>query len=109
MITRYGPRVSVTGSANLTGDRTSGTGRVLDLSLPGCLLEYPNALRGGDYVQLRLFLPDRAAPMSIPLAVVRWVKGTLAGLEFIRSSKGDQARLAEFVQNHMPSRDLSQK
>lgn len=107
MITRYGPRVSVTCSAALTGDDAVGTGRVLDVSLPGCRLEYPGGLRVGDYVQLRLFLPDRANPMTVQLAAVRWVMGTLVGLEFIRSTRQDQRRLADFVHSRMPAPDLS--
>jgi hypothetical protein len=77
VITRYGRRLSATGSANLTGDQTSDTGRVLDLSLPGCLPENPHDSGAVTYVRLRYFLPDRASPMTIPLAVVRWVKGVL--------------------------------
>jgi hypothetical protein len=32
-------------------------------------------------------------PLGIALAVVRWVRGRRAGIEFIRMSKEDQARL----------------
>jgi hypothetical protein len=36
-------------------------------------------------------------PLRIALAVVRWVKGRRAGLEFIRMAKEDQARLRRHI------------
>jgi hypothetical protein len=36
-------------------------------------------------------------PLRIALAVVRWVKGRRAGIEFIRMAKEDQTRLRRHV------------
>ena len=69
---------------------------MLDVSLPGCLLESAATLRAGDYVQLRLFLPDLQSPLHVPLAAVRWVEGNRIGLEFIRTSQEEQNRLEQF-------------
>ena len=73
MVKRYGPRVELTCKVILAGDQSYCEGRVLDVSLPGCLIEcvHPLPLRVGDYVRLRLFLPDQARPMNVPLAAVR--------------------------------------
>jgi len=87
----------------LAGDQSRYEGRVLDVSLPGCLIECVHALHVGDYVQLRLFFPDQARPMNVPLAAVRWVDDTKVGVEFIRSSKDDQVRLATLVQGQIHS------
>jgi PilZ domain len=100
MVTRYGSRVSVACDVILAGDRISGKGLMLDVSSPGCLIECQQPVQVGDYVRLRVFLPDRAYPFDVPLAAVRWVEGGRMGLEFIRSSEADQARLAAFVQEH---------
>lgn len=100
MFPRYGPRIAVACDVTLVGEHFHGEGRVLDVSLPGCLLESPHPVQVGDYLELRVFLPDRAYPLRIPLAAVRWVHGTLAGLEFIQSSPDDQARLNEFIQRY---------
>ncbi len=102
MVARYGPRVSVSCNAILAGERSFCEGRVLDVSLPGCLIECVHALQVGDYVQLRLFLPDQAMPMNVLLAAVRWVDSARVGVEFIRSSEEDQARLVKFVHRHAP-------
>lgn len=107
MVPRYGRRISVACDVILVGDHVHGEARVLDLSLPGCLLECQHPVRVGDYIELRIFLPDRAYPIHIPLAAVRWVDGTLVGLEFIRSSEEDQARLNDFVQRHGADREAA--
>jgi len=102
-VNRYGPRVAFTCKVILTGEDSSCEGQALDLSLPGCLIECVHSLKVGDYVQLRLFLPDHAVPMDIPLAAVRWINSAKVGVEFIRSSEEDQRRLSAIVRHLMPS------
>jgi hypothetical protein len=94
---RYSERVPVECSVVFAGDSIIGEGRVVDVSLPGCLMESPESAKVGDYVRLKLFLPDCQPAVSVPLAVVRWAKGGRLGIEFIRSSKEDQIRLKRFV------------
>jgi hypothetical protein len=94
---RYSDRIPVACSAMISGDGVSGEGRVMDVSLPGCLIESPGVVRVGDYIRLKLFLPDHRSPIDIPLAVVRRVEGAHIGVEFIRSSSDDQIRLTYFV------------
>jgi len=100
MVARYGPRVPVVGQAVLAGSRASCEGRVLDLSVPGCLIECSHRLHVGEYVRLRVSLPDGGVAMTVSLAAVRWVCGNRVGLEFIRSSDADQHRLSAFVRRH---------
>jgi hypothetical protein len=64
----------------------------LDLSIPGCLLETGLRLKVGQSLQLRFLLPSGNA-FGVSLTVVRWTNGTKAGVEFIRMSEADQARL----------------
>jgi len=106
MVSRYGPRVPVVGQAVLAGSRVSCEGRVLDLSVPGCLIECSHRLHVGEYVRLRVSLPDGGAAMTVSLAAVRWVSGNRVGLEFIRSSDADQLRLNAFVRRHDPRAGL---
>jgi hypothetical protein len=105
METRYSQRISVACSVIFAGDGGVGEGRVLDISLPGCLLESAAALKSGDYVQLRLFLPDLQVPLHVPLAAVRWVEGNRVGLEFIRTSVEEQTRLESFVRGRSRNAD----
>jgi hypothetical protein len=97
MNARYSQRISVACSVIFSGDGGVGEGRMLDVSLPGCLLESAASLKTGDYVQLRVFLPDLQSPLHVPLAAVRWVEGNRIGLEFIRTSQEEQNRLEQFV------------
>jgi hypothetical protein len=97
MVIRYGPRVATSCGALLAGERSFSEGRVVDVSSPGCLVECVHTFRVGDYVQVRIFLPDHADPLNIPLGAVRWADSTRVGVEFIKSSEADQHRLSRFV------------
>lgn len=97
MVTRYGPRVAISCGVLLAGDRSFSEGRMVDVSSPGCLIECVHNFQVGDYVQVRIFLPDQADPLSIPLGAVRWVDSARVGVEFIKSSEEDQHRLSRFV------------
>lgn len=97
---RYSQRVSVDCSVILAGENVVAEGRMLDLSLPGCLLESSKRMYPGEYIQLRLFLPDRQPPLHVALAAIRWVDGFKLGIEFIRTSRIEQDRLDEFVRGH---------
>lgn len=97
MKARYSQRISVACSVIFAGEGGVGEGRILDVSLPGCLLESASSLKPGEYVQLRVFLPDLQSPLHVPLAAVRWVEGNRVGLEFIRTSRDEQSRLERFV------------
>ena len=84
-----------------------GEGRILDISLPGCLLESPKQIRAGEYLQLRLFLPDQQAPLHVALAAVRWAAGSKLGIEFIRTSEEEQRRLEQYVRRNPAQRSPS--
>ena len=97
---RYSARVTVECSVVFAGQTAIGEGRVIDVSLPGCLLESSECPKPGDYVQLKLSPPDQQPAVRVQLAVVRWAKGHRVGVEFIRSSEDDQIRLTRFVKRH---------
>ena len=101
MQARCSQRVMEEWSVMSAGESAIGEGRILDLSLPGCLLESPEKMSPGEYVQLRLFLPDRQTPLQVSLAAVRWVDGVRAGLEFIRPHHDEQPRLEHFVRRRL--------
>lgn len=65
---------------------------MLDLTVPGCLLQTAMPLERGQDVQLLIFL-EGSRHMRVTLGIVRWVSGKTAGIEFIRMSAGDQERL----------------
>ncbi|MGZ8393536.1 MAG: PilZ domain-containing protein [Nitrospira sp.] len=101
MQARYSQRIGVECPVMFAGDNSIGEGRILDLSLPGCLLESSEKIIEGEYVQLRLFLPDAQTPLQVSLAAVRWVDGIRVGLEFICTSHDQQRRLEHFVRRRL--------
>ena len=101
MQARYSQRVTVECSVMFAGESGVGEGRIVNLSLPGCLLECSKKFHSGEYIQLRLFLPDLQAPLQVTLAAVRWVDGSRVGLEFIRTSQDEQRRLECVVQDRL--------
>ena len=74
MTARYSVRRVVEGSACIAAEGLVGNGRVLDLSVPGCLVETGLELKAGQSLRLRVMYPGRK-PLGIGPAVVRWVNG----------------------------------
>lgn len=54
---RYYPRAVVQGSAVFAGEGRTGEGTVLDLTVPGCLIDSPCPPHKGDSLELCLDLP----------------------------------------------------
>ncbi|MGH7231521.1 MAG: PilZ domain-containing protein, partial [Nitrospiraceae bacterium] len=69
----------------------------VNLSAPSCAIKTAKALREGDYLELRMLIPDQATPLAIDLAKVRWEHNGHFGLQFIRMRPDDQDRLATLL------------
>jgi hypothetical protein len=89
---RYYPRVVVQGSAVFTVNGFTGEGRVLDLTVPGCLIDSPFAPNEGDSLTLRVTLPQESTPFRVTRGVVRWVRGSCFGVEFIEMNQQERVR-----------------
>lgn len=96
MTPRYSDRKQTTCKVTLSSGARVGEGQVLDMTVPGCLLETAVLLEAGQSVQLRIYL-DKQRPMRIDLGVVRWADRGKAGIEFVRMSQDDTLRLRFFV------------
>ena len=88
------PRFPVMLSAVFSGER-SGGGMVLDVSLEGCRIQSAAQMHKGDYVRTRIDLIGET--LTADLAVVRWSKKDVFGVELIRMTPDQQARLREFL------------
>ena len=77
-----------------------GEGHVLNLSPVGCTVECERSVLDGSYMRLRLFLPDHTPSVDIDLAAVRWVRGELFGVEFLRLPPKERIRLDRFLLDH---------
>lgn len=105
---RYKPRIRLRFPVTFTSGARIGEGQVLDLTLPGCLIESSAAVEDAESLQLELFLPGLKFPVSVTLGVVRWTKGKRFGVEFIKMHESQQRILQRFVAQHC-SEDAIQK
>jgi hypothetical protein len=97
MTHRYSLRRPWLGVVTVSWEGSVGHGTLVNLSVPGCLIDTTLKLRQGQFIQIRLTLSGADVPLWIQLAAVRWVNGSKAGVEFIRMSQHDQARLRAHV------------
>jgi hypothetical protein len=80
------------------GEGLQGDGCIYTLSSSAPSITGPEDLHPGDYVKLRLWLPDdEGSALQIDLAEVQWVKRHWVKLDLLLSSPKDQARLRQFV------------
>jgi PilZ domain-containing protein len=89
---RYLQRASVRGSVIFTVAGLTGEGQILDLTVPGCMVESDLSPQKGDSVTLRMFIPQFGATFNVSMGVVRWVKGDRFGVEFIAMKQKDRLR-----------------
>jgi len=89
---RYSERKATSAKVTLSAGPRVGEGLVLDVTVPGCLLQTAMPLKRGQDVQFVIYLND-LRPMRVNLGMVRWVSGKTTGIEFIRMSAEDQLRL----------------
>jgi hypothetical protein len=105
---RYKERISVHFPVIFTIGSRLGEGVVLDLTIPGCLIQSPIALKKGEYLHLKMFLPRMKLPFSVALGAVRWDKGTHFGVEFIKMSEKDSRVLTQFMSQQLAGKSWHQ-
>ena len=97
---RYHERVAVKCPVIFTLGSTVGEGEVQDLTNPGCMIQSAAHVLDGEYLQLKMYLPEMKASLSIEMGVVRWTNGLRFGVEFIKMSGKDRAILTQFISRH---------
>jgi len=95
MRARYSERIPAKGRVLITVGSQITEGHMLDLSVPGCLIESSISVKKGDSLQLKLFLPGLKSSFSVELATVRWTEGFRFGVEFLKMHHADQRRLEQ--------------
>ncbi len=82
-----------------SGDLLEGKGNVVNISRLGCAVQSDQQIE--ERANLNLFLRLRAGdvPLKIEMAVVRWARGGLFGMEFIRIHPTEQLRLHERIKS----------
>jgi hypothetical protein len=82
-------------SVNIVG----GDGMLTDLSVRGCRIESRIAVKPGTELQLNVYLPHEPEPLGITVAMVRWSRGEMFGVEFTDMKDEEWKRLGRFMQS----------
>ena len=98
-------RFTTEGKVVFTGDSVRGEGRIENLSLGGAAIQSDVSVSRGEYLQLRMALPQEPVTIEIELAPVRWVKPNSFGVEFIRISTSALQSLRRCIEQLGPVRD----
>lgn len=78
-------------------EELTGEGCIYDFSSSSSIMSQPERLRPGDYVKLRLWLPEESACIFVELAEVQWVRHHWINVDVLILSPEDQARLRRFI------------
>ena len=71
----------------------SGEGTLNDLSIRGCCVFSLIEVKPGTALQLRVHASDHEPPILVSQALVRWVRSSSFGCEFVNLSPDEWARL----------------
>lgn len=104
---RYYPQLMLDCVVSVSEDGLTGEAQVYDYSFPACPRLSDKLFEPGDYVRMRLFLPDREKPMQVPLAAVRWTGGSQFAVEVILIDADDETALKRLVAGYTSSEALS--
>jgi hypothetical protein len=94
---RYSTRCTVWATAFFSTNGRFEHGYIHELSVPGYRLLSTATLQVGQTIDLEFRVTPEHVPIRAVLAVVRWVKGPYAGVEFIGMSPANQARLRHLM------------
>jgi hypothetical protein len=106
---RYSERIQAKFPVTITLGSHLSEGRILDLTVPGCLIESPVRVKKGDCLQLKMLLPGCKSPCSVAMATVRWSKGSQFGVEFIKMHESAQEQLRHVMARNQSSRAVTQE
>jgi hypothetical protein len=85
----------------ITSGQHDYEGTVRDLAIGGCAIETQAPLHEGAVLSLQLDAFDNEPRITVETAVVRSVKGTRVGVEFLRltSTQKEEERLRQYILN----------
>ena len=76
-----------------------GEGALTDLSASGCAIACDRTVLSGSYVRLSVLLPDQPSSLTIELGKIRWARGPVFGVEFIRLPAMARQQLDQAIWN----------
>ncbi|MBA2485917.1 MAG: hypothetical protein H0V35_07430 [Nitrospira sp.] len=77
-------------------------GRIFDACLDGTIRTTFHSLIDGDYLALKLSIPEHCRPLSVRLAKVTWAQGGRFGVELLMMDADERVRMSQFLDEHLP-------
>jgi len=97
--TRSTDRFPVTYPVIFGGAPCVGEGALTDLSASGCAIACDRTVLSGSYIRLNVLMPDHSPSLVIDLGKIRWVRGPVFGVEFIRLPTMAHQQLDQLIWN----------
>ncbi|MCP9455116.1 MAG: hypothetical protein NNA18_03280 [Nitrospira sp.] len=89
-------RVAITCLLATDSTGLEADGCLYDLTTPNQTTALPTQLRAGDYVKLRMWLPNDDSPLSVELAEVEWIENHRIKVDLLSLSPEARRRLNQF-------------
>jgi CheY-like chemotaxis protein len=96
---RKHPRFPVSFPVSFGDGASMQAGTVLDISREGCRIRCADVSSPPRYFQLKVLFHESDDSLDVDLAVMRWLKQGDIGVEFIRMTPENQARLRGMIKN----------
>jgi hypothetical protein len=96
------PRFPVAGEVTFSSGDVQGRGRLDNLSRQGAAIVSDTLVPRGDYLSVRITIPNHQGSIEADLAPVRWVRGHQFGVEFIRIQPASQQALRRMLDTLTP-------
>ena len=96
-IARNYERYPVQLPVHLFGDLSGDEGTTVNVGMGGCAVAGRSPHEKGNYVSLVMRPSQDKLPIKIELAVVRWAKDDVFGVEFIRMKPEQRTRLSHYL------------
>ena len=100
-------RVATALRVTIGGNTRAGEGVASDLSMDGCSLRTATTLAVGDELKLSLHPEGDAEPIVIERAVIRSIKPSMSGVQFLQFAVGGRERLSRIVRKMLGNQRAS--
>src|SRR5262245_390532 len=90
-------RMAINFPVSCSGQEVSGDGKVLNLSMAGCSFSTSTKLESGALLKVSLQISKDVPPVIVDAAVVRNVRSSSVGVEFLSWQQGERERLQLFI------------
>lgn len=113
MVSGFRPHIAIDCMLSSGDEGLKGDGCIYEISSTEPQLISPDTLKAGEYVKLRLWLPDESSYILIDLAEIQWIENNWIKVDVLIISQMSQGKLRQFLtsqgQRTSPMRLMSEQ